>query len=165
MKYLIVTLTLFFFRLQPSFSQNLTVNQPVSSMSINNKEVKKSKLLEDNLRFFINTKEYDCQMQIYSDVTDSRSCGKITDVLFKKTYEGPDKTTVVNEYKFNWHFKNNYDSESGVAEVLYKEVVNMNIKDIRLQIQSDKQKIYIRTIIDYSWKPINQPVNANRQNR
>jgi hypothetical protein len=165
MKYLVVTLTLLFFRLQPSFGQNLEVNQPIGFMSVNKKEIKKSKLLEDNLRFFINTKESDCQMQVYSDVTDIHSCGKITDVMFKKTYEGPDKTTVIYEYKFNWHFKNNYDSESGVAEVLYKEVVNMNIKDIRLQIESKKQSIYIRTIIDYSWKPINQPINASRQDR
>ena len=164
MKNLFLVLTsLLFFRLQPSNGQDLVVNHPVQAMSVNNKEISAVKLLSDNLRVYISTKPAECQMQIFSDVNNTSSCGKISNVQFRRSINSG---LVVHEYKFLWNFTNNYDNESGVAIVNYMEINNTNAKDIRITIESDKYKIFINTIVDYSWKPLNQKIDAkNGQNR
>lgn len=147
MRIKLIPLTIFFFQITYCHGQSLKGDYPIHTMIINGNALSKDRLETDKLRLFITTNKSDCQMKVYSETNNTNSCGKITDVTYKYIRDTLDKPNTTS-FKFNWYFSNNYDDETGIAQVEYQYTSTHDKGLVYITIKSSKNDIIIMSTID-----------------
>ena len=149
MRIKLIPLIILLFQITYCHGQSLKGDYPIHTMIINGNALSNDRLDTDKLRVFIIIKESDYQMKVYSVTNNTNSQGVITDIEYKYIPEISSEPSTT-AYKFNWHFSNNYDAETGIAQVEYQYISTQDKGLVYITIKSLKDDIIIMSKIDDS---------------